>query len=265
MKKLILTMFLLYSCLYGSDSLSTSLSKEDKVLYSNIAIGAGIVGWGVAYWDYGSGTPHMESEGWFGQDTKNGGADKFGHFYTNYLLSHALAGTYEHWGYSSDEAIKLAAISSFGLSGLIMEVGDSFSPYGMSLEDLAMDLLGSVVGYYWYKYPYLMEKIDFRIEFLPKFNNNSTTDVMTDYHRMKHLIAIKAEGFDFLKKNSFTKYLELHIGYYTKGYQDLDLQNERHSYIGVGINLSKLFRKPLKNYSKIFNYYQVPNTYIKNK
>lgn len=219
---------------------------------------------GIKYWNYGKRDPHIEKEGWFKKNTKEGGADKLGHFYTNYILTHGLATTYENWGYSKYKAISLAAWSSFGLSTL-MEVGDSYSPYGMSPEDFAMNMLGSIVGYYWYKYPHLQEKVDFRIEYDPSFKSKDSEDILTNYHQMKHLVAVKAEGFNSLKNNYIVKYLELHAGYYTRGYQNKNIPNKRYSYVGLGINLSKIFRKPLGKYSKTFNYYQVPGTYLKSK
>lgn len=268
MKKIVLSSLLLVNTLYASDSWADKwiapLKKEDKVLYTNIAAGAGIIGWGIKYWDYGDRKPHMKSEGWFGKGTKEGGADKYGHFFSNYAVTHGLGTLYENWGYSKEKAARLGAFSSFGLSAL-MEVGDSFSPYGTSYEDLTMNLLGSLVGYYWYKYPELQEKIDFRVEYDPGAGGGSHEDILTNYHKMKHLMAIKAEGFDTFKNSGALRYLELHIGHYSRGYEASNLQNEHHGYVGIGVNLSKLFRKPLGKYSKIFNYYQVPGSYIKNR
>lgn len=264
MKKVIISILLFINGSSASDSWYDSLEKEDKVLYTNIAAGAGIIGWGIKYWDYGDRKPHMKSEGWFGADTKEGGADKLGHFYTNYVVTHGLAALYENWGYSKEKAARLGAFSSFGLFTL-MEAGDSFSPYGMSYEDITMNLLGSIVGYYWYKYPKLQEKVDFRVEYDPTLEGGGGRDISTNYHKMKHLMAIKAEGFDLFQNNDTLKYLELHIGHYSRGYQDQTLPNKHHGYVGIGINLSKLLRKPFGRCSKIFNYYQVPGTYIKNR
>ena len=74
-------------------------SKEDKALTLNLGIGAAVLGWGFANWDYGSGGPRFHDEGWFDRETKEGGADKLGHFYTAYLFSHLFAGQYERWDF----------------------------------------------------------------------------------------------------------------------------------------------------------------------
>jgi len=68
---------------------------NDKALNINMT-GIGIVtAWGVTKWDYFSRSAHANPEGWFANDTDDGGADKLGHFYTSYLVSHGLAYLYE--------------------------------------------------------------------------------------------------------------------------------------------------------------------------
>ena len=109
-------------------------SKEDKALALNLGVGAAVLGWGVANWDYGEGGPRFQSEGWFDRETEEGGADKLGHFYSAYLFSHLFAGQYERWDFDKDQAIRWGALSSLGVTGLI-EVGDAFSDYGFSYED----------------------------------------------------------------------------------------------------------------------------------
>ncbi|MDT8273804.1 MAG: hypothetical protein RRA35_11510, partial [Desulfomonilia bacterium] len=44
----------------------------------NLIVGGGILVWGLAQWDYGTTTFLVKNEGWFGKDTKYGGADKLG-------------------------------------------------------------------------------------------------------------------------------------------------------------------------------------------
>jgi hypothetical protein len=56
-------------------------SKEDKALALNLGIGAAVLGWGFTNWDYGSGGPRFQDEGWFDRETTEGGADKLGHLY----------------------------------------------------------------------------------------------------------------------------------------------------------------------------------------
>jgi hypothetical protein len=239
-------------------------SKEDKALTLNLGIGAAVLGWGFANWDYGSGGPRFQDEGWFDRETKEGGADKLGHFYSAYLFSHLFAGQYERWDFDKDQAIRWGALSSLGMTGLI-EVGDAFSDrYGFSYQDMLFNTLGVAAGYLLWSFPELSRKIDFRVEYNPFTSGDYDWDVTTDYERLSYLMAIKAEGFDFIE-NPYLKYLELHIGFRARNYDayskrpDVDLRKQ-YLYVGIGLNLSKLLR-PYWDIP-VFNYLQMPYTYV---
>jgi len=140
-----------------------------------------------------------------------------------------------------------------------MEFGDSFSDYGFSYEDFVMNTLGSVAGYYLYENEELARKIDIRWEY---GFHPTDSDFVTDYENSKYLLALKLNGFESTRQ-SFLKHLELHIGYYTRGYDDIDIRKERNIYLGLGINLSNLLRQ--RGYNKastLLNYYQLPYTYM---
>jgi hypothetical protein len=242
------------------------LPKEKKSLYLNAGVASGIVLWGIAFWDYGKSSPHLNSEGWFTDDSSNGGADKLGHFYTSYLTTHVLSNLYSSWGYEARKATMLGALSSFGLHG-IMELGDSYSRYGFAYEDFIINGIGCYLGYLTYRYPGISRKFDLRLEYFPskELRKEKSMDVITDYSGMKFLVATKLDGFDFVK-NRYLKYLELHIGYFTRGYGDTTgtyISESRHVYAAIGVNLSKIFRElSFNRTSKILTYYQVPYTYV---
>jgi len=239
--------------------IGSAMSREKKVLAVNAGGILLITAWGVANWDYGDRSPHAMDERWFSRNTKVGGADKLGHFQFNYTLTHGLSYLYEHWGYEQERAAFWGGISSFGLMGF-MEAGDSFSDYGFSHEDFLMNSLGSLVGYYFYLHPEISSKIDFRVEYDFDF---SKADFFTDYENQKYLLAVKLAGFDFIENELF-KYLELHLGYYTRGYDDNPpIDREQNLYCGIGINLSRVFEKmSCKKTAKVLQYIQIPHTYL---
>ena len=267
MKKIILIVVLIAnSLLYATESNSTkfidNLTKEEKLTLSNIGIATGILAWGFAEWGYGTEDYHWDDEGWFEKDTSNGGSDKLGHFYTNYLVTRVMAPIYEEWGYSKRDSALYASMTSIMFSGLLIEIGDGFSEHGFAKNDFIADSLGVISGYLWYLYPSVANKIDFRFEYDP-FKDTKTknqTDFTTDYERMKHLLAIKANGFDTLKDTPL-RYLEFHLGYYSRNFNHDSLPldgRERNIYVGLGVNLSELFQPIIGKYSKVFNYFQVP-------
>jgi uncharacterized protein YfiM (DUF2279 family) len=235
----------------------SNMSKEKKALTLNLALSAGLITYGAVFWDYSlSKSPHMQSEGWFGSDTKNGGADKVGHFYTSYALGDMFSYVYDKWGFSRRRAGILAFFSSFTFTAL-MEIGDSFSDYGLSYEDVIANITGAAASYILHANPELSEKIDLRVEYRPSGNS----DIVTDYDHMKFLVAVKAEGFKSID-NNLLKYLELHFGYYARGFEEDESIRYRNIYMGVGLNLSRLFRTKSRILSKVFTYYQMPYTYL---
>lgn len=244
---------------------SSEWTREDKALWLNLGVGAVALGWGVWSWDWGTAGPRFQDEGWFGRTTTEGGADKLGHAWSGYAISHLFANRYEHFGYSRTEAARYGALSSLGVMGLI-EVGDAFSDdYGFSYQDMLFNAAGAALGYVLWEYPELKRKIDFRAEYDPFPSGKRQFDVTTDYQRLKYLIAVKADGFDGIE-NPWLRYLELHVGYYARNYADYAGpgsadRRERHFYVGIGLNLTKLL-SPYVDTGGVLNYVQVPYTYI---
>ncbi len=243
------------------------LSKEEKLVYTNIAIASGVLVWGFTQWGYGDEDFHVRNEGWFERDTSNGGSDKLGHFYTNYLVTRLLAPLYKSWGYSEHHAALYGALTAGMLSGVLIEWGDGLSEHGFSREDFIADALGVIAGYIFATTPSLSDKIDFRVEYNPFLQSDNVTDISTDYERMKHLLVLKAEGFEMFN-NTLAQYLELHVGYYTRNFNHDTLPLEgrkRYLYAGIGINLSKLLAPYMGGYARIFNYVQMPYTDVSYK
>jgi hypothetical protein len=255
-------MSLLIIVILTMDLYSDPADENRKILYTNLIGSAAIITWGILNWDYGDRTMHASSEGWFGKDTKYGGADKLGHFYTTFALSHYFANLYEGYGFDKDKAIREGAISSL-IFNTVMEVGDSFSDYGFSYEDCIVNILGAYVGYYLLTHPDLNNVLDIRLEYKPtdKITHGDSYDILTDYDGMKFLAAIKFDAIDSLK-DTFMRYLEFHAGYYTR--RDSGVA-KRNPYIAVGINLSHLLAPVSNKASHLLHYYQVPYSYLPTK
>lgn len=245
----------------GSADCKTPIStaeRQDALLKTNL-YGIGFVtAWGMAEWDYFTRSPHTQSEGWFDNETGHGGADKLGHFYASYVLSHGLSYLYESRCFSHSDAATYGALSSFAILGY-MELGDAYSDHGFSREDLITNALGSLLAYSVYKNPELANRIDIRWEY---GLHPEGVDFFTDYDNHKYLLAIKLNGFG-ATRHSFLKHIELHLGYYTRGFSDYTAAKERHTYIGIGLNLTDLFRRyEYRKTAAVLNYIQIPGTYI---
>jgi len=237
-------------------------TRGQKTLLLNVGSMVAVFIYGLAKWEYGQSRFRIDNEGWFERDTKYGGADKLGHFWSCYALSHLFSYTYRKWGYTDKEANLYGALTSLG-ANTFMEIADGFSPsQGFSYEDFLLNIAGCGIAYIWGKYPSLASKIDFRIEYKPEFNSRDF-GFSTNYERQKFLIALKAEGFDFIK-NPYLRYLEFHVGYYARGYKDYEEGGPDHRrrklYVGIGFNVSRLVQKFVN--TTVFNYIQIPYTSV---
>jgi hypothetical protein len=239
------------------------LTRGQKTLLLNAGSWATIVGFGIKDWEYGKSKFHFKSEGWFGRETPYGGVDKLSHAWSGYVMSHLFSYAYRKWEYTDKEANLYGVLSSLGVNAF-MELADGFSPSeGFSYEDMTMNILGSGLGYILREYPSLASKIDFRLEFTPKFDSDDLK-IGTSYERYRYLIAVKADGFDFIK-NPYLQYLELHLGYNARGYDDYkkDGPDDRHRriYAGIGFNVSKLLQKYMN--TAVLDYIQLPYTSLR--
>lgn len=240
--------------------------RQKKVVALNLAVAGGIMAVGLTAWDYGSSSFNFRNEGWFEHNSKSGGADKLGHAYGAYALATLYKNIYAHWGYSDEEANLGGALSSWSQMTL-MEFADGFSAeHGFSWEDEVMDTVGVGMAYLRHRFPSLKDKIDFRLEWIPSsaFLHGDQSDPFTDYSGQKYLLALKPDGF--LKTNNpYLKAMELHLGYYTRGYDGERCSHSQHrsTYVGIGLNVTYLIEQLTGHDAwRIFDYIQVPYTYM---
>ena len=237
------------------------LTRGQKTVLLNAGSMTAILIYGVTQWDYGKDVFHFENEGWFGRSTKYGGADTLGHFWSSYAMSHLYSYVYRKWGYTDKEANLYGALSSLG-ANVFMEVADGFSSQGFSYEDMIMNIAGTGVAYIWGRSPSLARKIDFRMEYTPKFDSHDF-GFSTNYERQKSLIALKADGFDFIS-NPYLQYLEFHVGYYARHYENYKEggpdDRRRYIYLGLGFNVSKLAQRFVN--TRVLDYIQIPYTSV---
>lgn len=232
---------------------------------------AGITLLGAQSWDWGSSSFNMNSEGWFDMNSGSGGADKVGHLYTTYLMSEWLTYRLEQATLQTNESALYGSLFGWGLF-LYIEIFDGYSDdHGFSGEDLIMNTIGSGFSYLKSTQPWLRDKIDLRVEYLPS-DGMKGVHPMTDYSGYKYLAVFKPSGFKSLK-NSYLKYFEFQLGYYTRGFSkdDAPYYDERVStvYTAVSINLSELIFKNIHHKHRntaqpidsFFKYYQMPGIY----
>lgn len=242
-----------------TDSGWDALSPRQKMLLTDTAAVAAITAWGFASWDYGSTEWHTGNEGWFAADTKEGGADKFGHFYSSYVLGRALDGLFHRYGYEDSASATAGALSSLGVMTL-MEVGDGFSPYGFAPEDQAMNVAGAGMAWLLATHPQLDRRFAVRAEY--RINSQAGGDVFTDYERWRYFLTLKLDGFDAVPEP--LRWLELHAGYFARGYADENPDNDRrYAFIGMSLSLTRLARDSgYRRTATLLDYFQPPGTVL---
>ena len=234
-----------------------------------LTVGIGVLG--VVSWDWGSASFSFTSEGFFGDDTKYFGMDKLGHAYSTYILTDFLVYSMKANG-ASLSAPYSAALLSWSLM-LGVEIFDGFSEdYGFSYEDFIFNTLGVGFSILRQTIPGLRETLDFRLEYIPSGNTNGFQPD-TDYSGQKYILALKLAGFEWCQQTPL-RYLELHGGYFARGFTDDEKERgepeRKEPYIAISLNLSELFFKNTRigktafgHYaSRILEYIQVPYTYI---
>jgi hypothetical protein len=197
------------------------------------------------WWDEGfTGDFRSVNEGWFGQNTNDGGADKLGHMYANYAGTRLLARSLEWAGNDPDSALRIAAWSTF-LAFTAIEVADAYTTkWRFSKEDAIMNAVGVGLGVVTEKNPGLDRLFDFRLMYRPSDEERTNYfDPFGDYSGQTYLLVAKASGVERFRDHPLLRYVELAVGYGTRGYggpPDVPSDPSRNIYFGISLNLSEL-------------------------
>lgn len=268
----------------GESARAAALSEEDKRFRTQALIwgGAGtVLAYGATIWwkEGSSGHFRTVNEGWFGQDTYTGGADKLGHAYSSYAGTRLLARAFEWAGNDRDDAIVLSAATVFGTL-LAVETLDGFSErYKFSKEDLIMNAVGTGLGLLFEKNKPLDDLLDFRLHYWPSGDAKRLNQVgpIGDYSGQTYLLVAKATGIPQLRSHDVLRYFELAAGYGSRGFEPNDgapaPNRSRHVYFGISLNISEILRNTAfrdsaeKTRSQrvtetVLEYVQVPGTAV---
>lgn len=181
------------------------------------------------------------NEGWFGQHTYSGGADKLGHFYMTYAGSRLLTRVLAWDGASDAHALNVAAWYTLGAFAAI-EVADGFSKeWDFSREDMLMNAAGVGIGVLLERRPDLDRVFDVRMLYRPSRETGRRFDPFGDYSGQTYLLVTKLAGFPALRRRGMLRYVEIAVGYGARAYEDHGSKGgARNIYVGVSLNLSEL-------------------------
>lgn len=112
---------------------------------AGVLVGAPIVGY-FAWWRTSTRSSfEVANERWFQRDTYAGGADKASHIVAGYFSTLAFQNLYRSLDKTPAQARGLA-LSVTVLTGALIEIGDGFSQYGFSWEDIAANAIGATLA-----------------------------------------------------------------------------------------------------------------------
>ncbi len=181
------------------------------------------------------------NEGWFGQDTYAGGADKLAHGYTGYAATRLFARGLEWAGNDVGRALRLGAIAALGIMTGV-EIMDGLNRgYKFSYEDAVMNVAGVGLAVWLEKNRRWDDLLDFRLQYWPTDARRRAGEVKVkgEYDGHTYLLVAKASGVPALRGSPWLRYLELAVGYGTVGYEAEHI-GSRHIYYGLSLNLSEI-------------------------
>ena len=214
---------------------------------------------------------HFKSEGWFGKNTTNLGADKMLHAFDTYLIAEILHMRLHKNTHASEGDAVTAAVMASTLMAL-NEISDGIEPdSGYSLEDVAMNTAGALFSVLRNTVPGMREKVSFKIEIVPNDDIYSYRG-KKHYEQQRYMLSLKGRGFDALD-NTPLRFLDLQLGYYASDFLNEDraagIEPKQHVFLGVGLNLGAILfgRKKTTSFSKgtdlVLDYLQLPYTSVR--
>jgi len=249
---------------------------KNAAVIGGIGLTVGIYGVNSWWKDGVSGSFRTEDEGWFGRNSYAGGADKVGHAFFTYTGARLLSRGFEALGNDHGRSLRLGVWTSLAVMTGV-EVADGFSKrFRFSLEDSVANAAGALFAVLAEQDPRLDALLDFRLLYRrsDEARRVGEEDPIADYSGQTFLLALKADGVPRLREVPLLRYLELQVGYNTRGYEPNDgvpIDPHRRIYYGVGVNLSRLlsdtvFRGGLKGgriqrgTDTVLEFLQVPGT-----
>lgn len=233
----------------AQDSLSTpKFSTRQKVIFGGLVLQqAGSMyleyKW---WWEHNYHDFHHENDG--GLNNYSLGIDKVGHFYTSYMYSNLL---YElmKWGKFSEKSSEWVSVALPFAWALSIEVGDGFSKFAFSSQDLMANSMGIAYALAQRKVN-VLQKFKFKYSYFPspyfRERDMKGWSLVSDYDG--HIYWLTADVHGLLPKRFkpyWPKYLNLGMGYGIQNFRPLDPFTDgpmllRKFHIGFDYNLAKI-------------------------
>ncbi len=252
-----------------------ALAPDPMAHFYVFGVGLGLGVGGAISWKYRqtwTGEFTTLNEGWFGKDTYAGGADKCGHFYTDFVLVRALHEIYGSYGYSESDSLVNAVIGSMAIR-TAMEVADGYTTFKFSPQDLAANTMGTLTSAYLLAHPTLDRLLSVSWTYLPsqeKLDGKvDWAQVDNDYNgSMYHLnVHLKEAARLVGTESSAVDLYTVGLSYETRGYDRERDYKQRIVGLNLGLSLEELTLRHMdpgkgtNALKSLVHYYKVPFTF----
>ena len=195
-------------------------------------------------------------DGWFGEGTYAGGADKLGHAWASHAVSRLSTEVLVQGGWRRWPASLIASSLSLAFFTFV-EVKDGFY-YQFSPGDMAGNAAGAALSALMSNVPRVDELLDFRVAYQPSpeyrdLLGGGDVNVAEDYSGQTYQLALRLSGIRTLRRTPFlgwSRWLDVVLAYGTESYKpDPDpadgKQRSQHLYLGISVDLQQVLEDAL--------------------
>ena len=240
------------------------IAEEEYASTSDKAIGMSFVGgffaagyiWAYFAWYRGRSLTDeiiWNDEGGFGLDTYAGGADKFGHMFSNYAIARGTTQILTGWGWDSWVASTVSTALTLSFFTML-EVKDGYHRgFGFSWGDMVANVSGNILAQVLENSERVDEMFDFRLEYQPTpefvdaLIQNGVVDAAEDYSGQTFMFVYHLNSNALLTSDlalDFPRYFDLTLGFQAINFlprlDDPSRPPKQRLFVGMAINLQQI-------------------------
>ncbi|HWZ85415.1 MAG TPA: DUF2279 domain-containing protein [Thermoanaerobaculia bacterium] len=228
------------------------LFTKPVIIWTSAAELIGIINGAQGPIKYGTQAFHFTDEGFFQTWTYGGGLDKASHFTISANVAGLLYDAYSLHGLSPDQSFWLS-LGATVMAGALVEVGDGFSPYGFSAQDLTADAIGSLAGALVRRH-HLEDLISFSLGLVPTTIPARYTSGIVDYDPSlgagysEEMYTVNLQFSGLARRvdvrPGIARFFQFSFAFLTKGYGYDPPLPSRYQEVGleIGLNFPEILR-----------------------
>lgn len=240
---------------------------------------------GYATWSYFAWYRDADSEDFFVEtggpvfaaNSYAGGADKFGHAWSNYSLTRATTAALTAGGWRRLPS-SLVAAGLTEIAFTLTEIQDGYV-YGFDPNDMIANVSGAGLALLMENVPALDRLLDFRLQYFPSadyrraFREHGSVDVGQDYTGQSYLLALHLGALPHAMDSEYmywSRYVDFAVGFEAHHYSPIpevrEVAPRQTFYLGLSINMQGVLSELLPDSRGrrigrgIFEVYSLPYT-----